>query len=178
MVDNAAMSVTPDDAVRRLLVARIDDAYRLATFILHDRPAAEDAVQEAALLAWDRRRTLRDSAAAEGWFTRIVVNVCRDELRRRARRPVVTALDLDADTGEDVSRGPAADPPDLGPALGRLTPDEQSLLALRFGRDLTVPEIATQLQVPEGTVKSRLHTTLQHLRAALDAERRSEEATR
>jgi RNA polymerase sigma-70 factor, ECF subfamily len=176
MVDNAATSVTTDDVVRGLLVARIDDAYRLATFMLHDRPAAEDAVQEAALLAWDRRRTLRDSAAADGWFTRIVVNVCRDELRRRARRPVVTALDLDVDA--DLPRGPSADRPDLGPALGRLTPDEQGLLALRFGRELTVPEIAVQLQIPEGTVKSRLHTTLQHLRAALDAERRSEEATR
>jgi RNA polymerase sigma-70 factor (ECF subfamily) len=174
MVDNAATSVTTDDAVRRLLVARIDDAYRLATFILHDRPAAEDAVQEAALLAWDRRRTLRDSQAADGWFTRIVVNVCRDELRRRARRPVITALDLDA----DVPRGPSADRPDLGSALDRLTPDEQGLLALRFGRELTVPEIAAQLQIPEGTVKSRLHATLQHLRAALEAERRFEEATR
>jgi RNA polymerase sigma-70 factor (ECF subfamily) len=111
---------------------------------------------------------------ADGWFTRIVVNVCRDELRRRARRPVITAIDLDA----DVPHRPPADLPDLGPALGCLTPDEQSLLALRFGRELTVPEIAAQLQVPEGTVKSRLHTTLQHLRAALDAERRSEEATR
>jgi RNA polymerase sigma-70 factor (ECF subfamily) len=178
MVDDAAMSVTTDEAVRGLLVARIDDAYRLATFMLHDRPAAEDAVQEAALLAWDRRRTLRDSAAADGWFTRIVVNVCRDELRRRARRPVVTPIDLDTEASVRVSRGPTADRPELEPALGRLTPDEQALLALRFGRELTVPEIAVQLQVPEGTVKSRLHTTLQHLRAALDAERRSEEATR
>ena len=47
-----------------------------------------------------------------------------------------------------------------------------------FGRELTVPEIAEQLRVPEGTVKSRLHSTLGHLHAALDAERRSDEATR
>jgi DNA-directed RNA polymerase specialized sigma24 family protein len=72
MVDKAAESVTTDDAVRRLLLARIDDAYRLATFILHDRLAAEDAVQEAALLAWDRRRTLRDNQAVDGWFNRIL----------------------------------------------------------------------------------------------------------
>ena len=93
MVDDTVVSMTTDDAIRRLLLARIDDAYRLAAYILHDPPAAEDAVQEAAMLAWDRRRSLRDSQAADGWFTRILVNVCRDELRRRARRPVVTAID-------------------------------------------------------------------------------------
>ncbi len=174
MLDEAAAPVTPDDAVRRLLRARVDDAHRLATFILHDHLAAEDAVQEAALLAWDRRRTLRDSQSADGWFTRILVNVCRDELRRRARRPRIIALDLAAGTGP----APSAAQADLAAALARLTPDEQGLLALRFGRELTVPEIADQLGIPEGTVKSRLHSTLQHLRAALDAERRSEEAAR
>jgi RNA polymerase sigma factor (sigma-70 family) len=174
MLDDAAAPVTADDPVLRLLLARIDDAYRLATFILHDPAAAEDAVQEAASLAWDRRRTLRDNQAADGWFSRILVNVCRDELRRRARRPRLIALDPEAGTWSC----PSADQPDLASALDRLTPDEQGLLALRFGRELTVPEIAEQLHIPDGTVKSRLHSTLQHLRAALDAERRSEEVTR
>jgi RNA polymerase sigma factor (sigma-70 family) len=174
MPDEASAAVTADDAIRRLLLARIDDAYRLATFILRDTSAAEDAVQEAALLAWDRRRTLRDSRSADGWFTRILVNVCRDELRRRARRPRLIVLE--PETG--AASAPAEVRADLSSALRRLTPDEQGLLALRFGRELTVPEIAAQLRIPEGTVKSRLYATLQHLRAALDAERRSEEATR
>jgi RNA polymerase sigma-70 factor, ECF subfamily len=173
-LDEAAAAITTDEAVRRLLLARIDDAYRLATFILRDPAAAEDAVQEAALLAWDRRRTLRVVESADGWFTRILVNVCRDELRRRARRPRVIALDPAAGIGPALS----ADDANLAAALERMTPDEQGLLALRFGRELTVPEIATLLGIPEGTVKSRLHATLQHLRAALDAERRSEEAPR
>jgi RNA polymerase sigma-70 factor (ECF subfamily) len=177
MLDEVVAPMTKEDAVRRLLLARVDGAYRLATFILRDPLTAEDAVQEAALLAWDRRRTLRDSQSADGWFTRILVNVCRDELRRRARRPQLVALDPEA--------GPATEPPadhpdhpDLSTALGRLSADEQTLLALRFGRELTVPEIAEHLRVPEGTVKSRLHATFQHLRAAVDAERRSAEAIR
>ena len=172
MFDQAAASVSSDDAVHEMLLSRIDHAYRLATFILGDRLAAEDAVQEAALLAWRRRRTLRDGGAADGWFTRILVNVCRDELRRRPARARIVALEPTA-TGLAAPE-PAAEHEDLGGALRRLRPDEQVLLALRFGRDMTVPEIAGHLQVPEGTVKSRLHAATQHLRAALDAERRSE----
>lgn len=68
MLDQAAAPVTAGDAVCRMLRARIDDAYRLAAFILHDPLAAEDAVQEAALPAWDRRRTLRDGKRVDGWF--------------------------------------------------------------------------------------------------------------
>lgn len=174
LVEHAAASMTSDETIHQLLLARIDGAYRLAILILRDPSAAEDAVQEAALLAWDRRRALRDGAAADGWFTRILVNVCRDELRRRARRPRVVALDPEA----HGSPSEAVGDPDLSAALIRLSPDEQGLLALRYGRALTVPEIADQLHIPEGTVKSRLHAALQHLRAALDAERRSEEARR
>ena len=182
MADEAAPPLTADDAVRRMLFARIDDAFRLAAFILGDALAAEDVVQEAALLAWDRRRSLRDSGAADGWFTRIVVNLCRDELRRRARRPHVIALDPAVHPGLDAAavHGSAAPAPasDLAPAIARLTADEQTLLALRYGRQLSVPEIGGQLGIPEGTVKSRLHATLQHLRAAVDAERRAEERVR
>jgi RNA polymerase sigma factor (sigma-70 family) len=172
LLDEAAKPPSNDEIVRRLLRARVDSAYRLAAFILHDPLAAEDAVQEAALLAWDRRRTLRDPARADGWFTQIVVNVCRDELRRRTRRPRLVTLDPEAH-GE---LGPAGTAISIAPALARLTPDEQTLLALRYGSDLTVADIASQLGVPDGTIKSRLHAALEHLRAAVDAERRQDEA--
>ena len=173
MVDDTAVSVTMDDVVRRLLLARVDDAYRLATYILHDPPAAEDAVQEAALLAWDRRG--RSRQRGRRWL------VHPDPRQRLSRRAPAAS----PPTGRHGHRprGRAwvtsnPDGPDLGPAISRLTSDEQALLALRFGSELTVPQIADRLGIPEGTVKSRLHATLQHLRAALDAERRSEEATR
>jgi RNA polymerase sigma-70 factor (ECF subfamily) len=51
-------------------------------------------------------------------------------------------------------------------------------VALRFGRDLTIPQIAAETGLAEGTVKSRLHYALEHLRGALEAERRAEEAFR
>jgi RNA polymerase sigma-70 factor (ECF subfamily) len=165
------VAVTGEEAVRAMLLSRLDGAYRLAACILRDAAAAEDAVQEASLRAWALRRGLRDPARAEAWFARIVVNVCRAELARRSRRPVVSEVDLiiGPDESSEVRD-------EVGRALARLTPDEQVVVAMRFGRDLTVPQIALQTGIREGTVKSRLHNAQEHLRAAFEAERRAEEA--
>jgi RNA polymerase sigma-70 factor, ECF subfamily len=174
MIELAAVQPRDDDRVAELLLAGIPEAHRLASSILRDSVAAEDAVQDALVRAWSRRRTIRfESGEPSRWFMRIVLNVCRDELRRRRRQPVAAA------NPEAELRGePPAQNDDLNRAIGRLTADEQIVLGLRFGRDLTVPQIAAQLSVPEGTIKSRLHYALEHVRAALDAERRAEEQKR
>jgi RNA polymerase sigma factor (sigma-70 family) len=165
-----------DEAVRSLLVARAEGAHRLANWILHDPLAAEDAVQDAALLAWGRRRSLRDIDTFDAWFNRILVNVCRGELRRRGRRPVVKVVEVEPATDGPHDRLPVRD--ELTGAILMLTPDEQIVVALRYGRDLTVPQIAAEAGLPAGTVKSRLHSALEHLRAALEAGRRAEETLR
>jgi RNA polymerase sigma factor (sigma-70 family) len=166
-------AVRGEEAVKALLLSRLDGAYRLATCILRDSAAAEDAVQEAALRAWSMRRGLRDPDKAEAWFARIVVNTCRAELAARLRRPVVGEFDraVGIDDTSDLRD-------EVGRALARLTADEQIVVAMRFGRDLTVPQIALQTGLREGTVKSRLHNAQEHLRAAFEAERRAEEAGR
>jgi RNA polymerase sigma-70 factor (ECF subfamily) len=164
---------TAEEAVGALLLSRLDGAYRLATCILRDRAAAEDAVQEAALRAWAMRRGLRDPDRAEAWFARIVVNTCRAELARQSRRPALS--DLGVIAGADHSYELRDE---VGRAVARLTPDEQIVIAMRYGRDLTVPQIAQQTGIREGTVKSRLHNAHEHLRAAFEAERRAEEVGR
>ena len=163
-----------DDQVADLLLARAAEAHRLAAWILRDPVGAEDAVQQAALIAWNRRGSLRKAESAGSWFNQIVVNVCRDELRRRARRrdlPVIEPI-AQADTERYAERE------ELGRAIARLPPDQQIVLGLRFGRDMTVPQIAAETGLAEGTVKSRLHHSLDQLRAAIAAEHRSEELYR
>jgi RNA polymerase sigma-70 factor (ECF subfamily) len=166
-------TMTGEEAVRALLLSRLDGAYRLATCILRDTAAAEDAVQEAALRAWAMRRGLRDPDRAEAWFARIVVNTCRAELTRRSRRRVVGEAGLVAGADETHELRD-----EVGRALARLTPEEQVVVAMRYGRDLTVPQIALQTGIREGTIKSRLHNAQEHLRAAFEAERRAEEIGR
>jgi RNA polymerase sigma-70 factor, ECF subfamily len=162
-----------DERVVESLLAGVPEAHRLASWVLRDPVGAEDAVQEALLRAWSRRQTIRfELGQPQRWFMRIVLNVCRDELRRRRRQPIA-AVEPAIEPG-----GTGADNDSLGRAIGRLAEDEQVVLALRFGRDLTIPQIALQMAIPEGTAKSRLHYALEHVRAELDAERRAEERTR
>ncbi len=163
------------DAFRRLVDRELDGAYRLAAVILHDRLEAEDAVHDAALTAWRRFADLRDPSRFEAWFTRILVNGCRDRLRARSRRRVV---DLGRELAEIEHPGVADDGEiiairdALERAVDRLSPDERVLIGLRYDTDLTVPAIAAVLGIPQGTVKSRLHHALGRLRAALEVAER------
>ncbi len=173
MIELVRLQPRDEDRVAELLLSAVPEAHRLASWILRDPVGAEDAVQEALLRAWSRRRTIRfELGDPERWFMRIVVNICRDELRRR-RRQHVTIIEMPVER-ETIPAGHD----DLSSAIARLTEDEQIVLGLRYGRDLTIPQIAAQTGLPEGTVKSRLHYALEHVRAALDAERRSEEQAR
>ncbi len=67
----------------RLAGSGMDRAYRLAGLVLGDGSEAEDAVQDALLRAWNSAGSLRDASGFEAWFDRILVNGCRDRLRRR-----------------------------------------------------------------------------------------------
>lgn len=155
----------------RLADRYLDTAYRLASVILGDPTEAEDAAHDAAVMAWRRFDTLRDRDRFEQWFCRIVVNVCRDRLRHRRRHPIVEL------PSEDDERGGLAAPEGAGQLLARdaldrafvrLEPDHQIVVALRFYRDLTVDDIARRLEIPAGTVKSRLHHAIARLRAELE----------
>jgi RNA polymerase sigma factor (sigma-70 family) len=153
----------------RLADRYLDVAYRLAGVILGDPTEAEDAAHDAAVLAWRNFGTLRDQTLFEQWFCRIVVNVCRDRLRRRRRHPVAElppdesiGLQTADGTGRLVTRDA------IDRAFVRLEPDHQIVVALRFYRDLTVDEMARRLGIPTGTVKSRLHHALRRLRDEME----------
>ena len=73
------------DAFRTLTDEELDYSYRLANAILDDPTEAEDAVHDAVVAAWQKWRGLRDPAKFEPWFRSIVVNKCRDRLRRSRR---------------------------------------------------------------------------------------------
>lgn len=159
------------DAFRRLVDDELDAVYRLAAVILGDRFEAEDAVHDAALNAWRHWGDLRDPARFDAWFGRIVINTCRDRLRRSRRRGAIE-LRRELERAEhpvtDDGTADAADRDAVRRLFDRLPVDERLVVALRYGADLTVPAIADRLGVPQGTVKSRLHSALGRLRRAIE----------
>jgi RNA polymerase sigma-70 factor, ECF subfamily len=165
----------PDEraaAFRQLVGATLDRAYGRATVLLADRFEAEDAVHDAAERAWRRWGSLRDVHRFEPWFDRILVNVCRDRLRRRRRLAEIEVVAddqvvVDDRAVEHVAR--AADRDVVIESLEALSVDERIAIALRFEADLTVPAIARLTGAREGTVKSRLHTALRKLRERMAA---------
>jgi RNA polymerase sigma-70 factor (ECF subfamily) len=145
----------------------LDRAYRLAGFILGDAREAEDATQDALLRAWRQRRSLRQLGSAQAWFDRILVNGCRDRLRRR--RSSVRWAEVD-----DAVSSAAADPfasllarDSVLRALSTLPPEQRIALILRYWADLPIDAVADRLGIPAGTAKSRLHYAMQALRVAM-----------
>jgi RNA polymerase sigma-70 factor, ECF subfamily len=171
---NLATTADRDEAFRDRLLTWSRDARALATWMLRDADSGDDAVQEAVLLGWEKRRTLRKPEQIEAWLNQILVNVCRGELRRRSRQNVK----LDQAGTSPGHADASAQRDEIAMAMGSLEPDEQIVVALRFGRDLSIPQIAAHTGLREGTVKSRLHYALEHLRAALAVQQKAVEADR
>lgn len=151
-------------AFQRLSEAHLDRSYRLARLILGSGADAEDAVHDAFLRAWRAWPSLRDESRFEPWFGRILINTCRDRLRRAARTRTAE-LPPDLPSGDAI--GTAGERDLLQRALARLRPDDQVVLALRFHRDLRVEQVATILGIAPGTVMSRQHRAIARLRAIL-----------
>jgi RNA polymerase sigma-70 factor (ECF subfamily) len=154
-------------AFTRLADEHLDKAYRLARAILRDDTEAQDAAHDAFVLAWRKWDTLRDPARFEPWFDQILVNACRDRLRRRGRQATDISAEVALATGDHTGR--TDDRTALGAAIATLSPDQQVVVALRYFRDLTIEDIAGRLDIPAGTVASRLHYALKRLHEALNA---------
>jgi RNA polymerase sigma factor (sigma-70 family) len=87
--EHARMRVDQRDAFAELADHHLDAAYRLAGVILGDPVEAQDATHDAVVVAWRRYGSLRNPDHFEAWFQRILINLCRDRLRRQRGWPVV-----------------------------------------------------------------------------------------
>lgn len=126
----------------------------------------DDAVQEVFIKVY--RADLPVEERFLSWFYRLILNTGRDQGRRRqTRRGLVERLEALV-PAERAGREPSAPAdPALRQALDGLTPDLREAVALRFFADLSLESIAAAQGVPLGTVKSRLHGAMAHLRQAL-----------
>jgi RNA polymerase sigma-70 factor, ECF subfamily len=148
-------------AIEEIFTRHWSGAYRTAYLVTGDSAAAEDIAQEAFLAAiralpgFDLRRPLRP------WLHRIVVNRAIDFARARGLRNEVGAAAAGDRPAPEPRAGGLGD--DVIAALQRLTPEQRAVVVLRYLLELTPGEIATALELPRGTVNSRLRRGLDAL---------------
>ncbi len=144
--------------------------YRAAYLVAGDRAGAEDIAQEAFLAAvralprFDRRRPLAP------WLHRIAVNRAIDFARARALRREV-GVDAVGHSAARPERELLECSTDVIEALGHLTPEQRAVIVMRYLLELSPGEIARALELPRGTVNSRLRRGLDGLADELDGTR-------
>lgn len=145
-------------------------ALRYARSLLAGDPRAEDAVQEAYLLAWERIDSLRHDAAFLAWLRCLIRTQAGRITRRRAILPL--------DRNETADAG--ADPPQrtaqaqlramVARALAQLPARNREAVDLFYFKERSIAEVSRHLGIPGGTVKRRLYDARQRLRRLLSAE--------
>jgi len=147
-----------------------DQCYAIAFRILRDAERAQDAVQQAFLLAWREIPRLRDPDRFGPWLHRLLVNACYEELRRHRRwSGNIRILPVDGPGGPDPMVS-VDDRDTLDRAFQRLTPEHRAVFVLHHHAGHPLTEIADIVGIPVGTVKSRLHHATRILRAAIVAD--------
>jgi RNA polymerase sigma factor (sigma-70 family) len=165
------------DAFAELAGAAISRLDAAAWLILRDAEQAKDAVQNALVRAWRDLPTLRDPDRFDAWLHRLLIRACIDEARRLRRHRVDIELTSIHTLVTPVTTGlesVIADRDELERGFLRLDPEMRAVVVLHHYLDLPLPSVANVLGIPLGTAKSRLHRALGLMRAALDADARTQ----
>ncbi len=167
-----------EDAYAGLMAIAGDRLLAIAYRILRDLHRAEDAVQVALVNAWRDLPTLREPDRFDAWLTRVLVRACYVEADRGRRWTAnMRVLPIDVAEASDAM-STVADRDRLDRGFRRLPTDQRAIVVLHHYLGWSQPEIARALELPIGTVKSRLFYATRALRAAIEADDRATTAER
>jgi RNA polymerase sigma-70 factor, ECF subfamily len=160
------------EAFSAVLRSQVDHMYAVAFRIVRDTTLAEDATQQAMLDMWTHLRSIRTADRYEAWSYRILVRACYREIKRRRRwnerlralPDPVSSVDDEADALAERDR--------LRRCFAKIPADQRAVIVLHHYADLPVSRIAESLEIPVGTVRSRLFYGMRAMRAAVDADER------
>lgn len=154
--------------IAELVTQHYAAVYRVAYRLTGSPQDAEDLTQQAFLDAQRHLPSLRDASRAKAWVCMIVRNL----FRQSVRKPELTTVAMDAvvELAEAASTE-TVDRDELQRALNALPEEFRTVLVLYYFEDLNYPQIAAELDLPIGTVMSRLSRGKQHLRQRLNPER-------
>ena len=164
-------------AFEELMTAHEKQVYGVALRMTGQREDAADVTQEVFLAAWKNMCTFRGQGSFAGWLYRLTANACIDHLRREKRRRTVPLTRLDDEEQELELPDPSPGPEEqaerterraaLRRAVAQLPEDQRTVLLLRETGGLSYQEIAGTLNIPAGTVKSRIARARLQLREQL-----------
>ena len=143
--------------------------YHVSMSYLSNVEDAADAVQDTLAKAWEKRNILTSPEQFKPWVMRILVNQCKDMLRKRKRR---SFYPLEENT---ASIDPLALQPPVMEAINALKPELRVVMVLHYVDGYAIQEIASSLGVPLGTVKTRMRSARKRLKQTLLVEWEEEE---
>ena len=163
------------DAFEAIVRREVAGVYRTSLAILGNAADAEESTQDAFLSAWRNLRSLRDTARFDAWLGRIVLNACRMALRRRRGVREIALEPEQPSTEIERATADASDPAAIAidglafdRAFDELSVEDRLLLVLAYAEDRPLDEVGRLLDLPVGTVKSRLSRARASLAHALD----------
>ena len=161
------------DAFEKLVASYRGVMLRVAYRIVRDQACAEDAVQDALVLAWQHLPGLREAGALRSWLMRIVVNQCLSFKRRHARATQFVLQSL-AEQETDLAARIADQHAgclernwDIAQAIEKLPVKQQPAIILHYYHGMTLSEMSQTLQTSENTLKKRIQAALINLRRML-----------
>lgn len=160
--------------LRRQVKAIRPQLYRLAWSWCHDAQQADDLAQEALLRGLERIDQLRDSAQLKFWLCRIMSNLHKDTLRARKELVDADEVVLWAEGDPESAMGRQQQITLVRSAVARLNDDQRKVLTLVDLMEFSYAQVAQILDIPVGTVMSRLNRARQRLRGLLAGEREND----
>lgn len=155
------------EALIQLIMSRKQEYYRLAYIYMKDQEEALDAMEDMILKVFENIKTLKEPEAFFSWSKTILVNCCKQNLRKKNK--VILLQELPEESYEE-SFSEHEERMALEAYLAKISPKHQEVLRLRFLLDMDYQTIAALLKIPLGTVKSRIHAGLQSLKQRMEVE--------
>ena len=135
-----------------------------------DEELAADATHDVFLRAYEARNRYQEGKSVSTWLFTIAYNICRNHYRSNAyETQLLATLDTEPISDEqiEIQLDAAALDDALAQVLSELPPPLHQLFSLHYQEELTIPQVAEIVGIPEGTVKSRLHKTMNIIRKKL-----------
>ena len=147
-------------AFEKIIMEVIDSLYRVAYGILENQEDASDAISNATLEAYEKIKTLRQAEFFKTWITKILINECNAIIRQKKN---LIYLENYKENQEDIYTKNSEMTLDVKQAMEKLNKEQKQIVILYYFDDLSTETIAEMLEIPKGTVKSRLSKARQVL---------------